>query len=224
MTLNAQKRPTIPCWAGWGVGAVSVGWWEHNVYPDGLSTVESDLHRLIHKWVWITGVGTKEVHVLIYQAARQEANKLLTKHWDGELPIRLGPFTDALGASKYETDLTGGVSGMVSKVSSGQPIIVLNSSDTHARRRFTWAHELGHIIERRDVAKDDDYSFSEFRGRTYDLHEFFADEFAGALLMPTDELDRAQREGLTKGQMAQRFGVSVQAVDKRLSRLAEKPE
>lgn len=161
--------------------------------------------------------------MLVYQLARQEAENLLKEHWDGELPVRLAPFTEAVNANKYETSLTGGISGMVSKAPGTPAAIILNNQDSVARRRFTWAHELGHIVERREVAQDSEYSFSDHRGRKYDLHEFFADEFAGALLMPVDELRRAQEEGLTRGQIAQRFHVSVQALEKRLERLEVKP-
>lgn len=160
---------------------------------------------------------------LLYQTAREEAAALLGAHWDGRLPVRLGHVTAALGAEKFETSLHG-ISGLVTKTPNQRPRIVLNSDETLARRRFTWGHELGHIVDRATIANDPDYSFTDTRSAThYDLHEFFADEFAGALLMPEEEILRMKREGKTVGDMAKAFEVNVSAVQKRLERLEKNP-
>lgn len=179
--------------------------------------------QLIHR---ICGLVRRDGEVrmgqLVYQLAREEASRILLEHWDGRLPVRLGEITQALGAQKFETSLGPTLSGLVTKECKQAPRIVLNSDEPVARRRFTWAHELGHIVER-DDATDHDYSFTEGRGLKYDLHEFFADEFAGALLMPVDEIVRMRDEGKTPGQMARIFDVSVRAVTTRLKRLEKKP-
>lgn len=160
---------------------------------------------------------------LLYQTAREEARKLLEEYWDGQLPVRLGEFSQALGADKFESPI-GGLSGLVTKTPGNRPRIVLNSAEPLPRRRFTWGHELGHIVERRDIAKDEDYSFMDTRTTEhYDLHEFFADEFAGALLMPEEEILRLRAEGQTEAQMARTFEVSMSAVTKRLERLDKTP-
>lgn len=160
---------------------------------------------------------------LLYQTAREEARKLLEEYWDGQFPVRLGEFTEVLGADKFESPI-GGLSGLVTKAPGRRPRIVLNSAEPLARRRFTWGHELGHIVERRDIARDDDYSFMDTRAdEHYDLHEFFADEFSGALLMPEAEIIRLRAEGQTRAQMARTFEVSVSAVTTRLERLDKNP-
>lgn len=161
---------------------------------------------------------------MVYLTARRKAADLLRDNWDGHLPVRLTEITENIGATKYEADLGEILSGVVSKEQGKKPIIVVHSGHSAARKRFTWAHELGHIVERAAIANDDDYSFSDGRGLKYDLHEFFADEFAGALLMPADEIDRMRRAGHTDGQMAVEFGVSVDALSKRMNRLAKHPE
>ncbi len=161
---------------------------------------------------------------MIYEVARKYARDLLVEFWDGSLPVRLSEISSAVRATKYEMDLGEGISGVVVKETDSDPVIVIHEYDSTARRRFTWAHEIGHILERRLIAGDDDYSFRESRGRKYDLHEFFADEFAGALLMPSDEISRMQRQEWTLGQMAQEFGVSVKALAKRMERLSIHPE
>lgn len=161
---------------------------------------------------------------MVYVTARRRAAELLRRNWDGHLPVRLTEVTECLAATKYESDLGPILSGIVSKESHKPAVIVVHSGHSPERRRFTWAHELGHIVERASIASDDDYSFSDGRGLKYDLHEFFADEFAGALLMPSEEIERIRRDGYTLGQMAVEFGVSVDALSKRLSRLAKHPD
>lgn len=161
---------------------------------------------------------------LAYRAARREAQKLLNTCWDGRYPVRLRPFNDELNAEVYATDLGNDLSGVVSKEEGRPARIVLNSRHVDRRNRFTWAHELGHVVERKSIAQDNDYSFEDARGQKYDLHEFFADEFAGALLMPEEEITRLERQGYSPTQMATHFDVSVDAVNKRINRLAKNPQ
>lgn len=162
---------------------------------------------------------------LLYVAARESAEQLLKELWDGSLPVRLNAFSQALGVTKYESILSAGLSGVVNKSPGQDPVVVLNNSDTPQRRRFTWAHELGHVVERRDIAGDGEYSFIDARKvGNYDLHEFFADEFAGALLMPSSEIQRMKAEGWSAAEMARAFDVSVAAVEKRLERLERQPD
>lgn len=159
---------------------------------------------------------------LVYQQARQSAQELLDLAWDDRLPVRLTLLNDYLGAEKLEAAL-GPLSGAVSKEAGRPPVILLNSNHSEQRRRFTWAHELGHIVERGTVAQDEDYSFTDHRGSKYDLHEFYADEFAGALLMPQEAISRMQSEGWTHHEMARAFDVSISALRKRLQRLQDHP-
>lgn len=159
---------------------------------------------------------------LVYTQARKSAKELLDLAWDGELPVRLRGLTDYLRAEKVDASL-GAISGAVSKESGRAPVILINKDEPERRRRFTWAHELGHIVERGTVAQDDDYSFSDHRGREYDLHEFYADEFAGALLMPEDEFLTLLDRGVSDRQMARIFDVSVPAVRMRRKRLRANP-
>ncbi|NJE67487.1 putative toxin-antitoxin system, toxin component [Mycobacteroides abscessus subsp. abscessus] len=161
---------------------------------------------------------------LVYQAARREAKRLLDTVWSGNYPVRMKPFNSEVGAQAYEADLGDDLSGVVSKEAGKPAKIVLNSRHVKRRNRFTWAHEIGHIVERRELADDDDYSFEELKRSTdYDLHEFFADEFAGALLMPEAKILELKESGYTLAEMAEFFDVSVDAVSKRLQRLRKHP-
>lgn len=128
-----------------------------------------------------------------------------------------------LGATVYVTPLAQGVSGLILKHELDDPEIFVNSQEPIERQRFTLAHEIGHLIERSEVACDRDFSFVDYRknGR-YDLHEFFADEFAGELLMPADKFLKVHKDEGDYG-TAVAFGVSVPAVRKRAERLAKNP-
>ena len=53
----------------------------------------------------------------------------------------------------------------------------------------------------------------------YDLHEFYADEFAGELLMPCEPFIEAWQNDPSFKSLARRFGVSERAVAKRINRL-----
>ena len=129
---------------------------------------------------------------------------------------------DRLGISVWAGDLKG-VSGLILKEPGKDADIYLERTDTYTRQRFTLAHELGHYFERLE-ASDDEYSFRdeetlrEERSSTYGLMEFYADEFAGELLMPEEEfLQIYKARGLTGA--SSHFRVSPSAVKKRKDRL-----
>ncbi|MCK7676200.1 ImmA/IrrE family metallo-endopeptidase [Corynebacterium pygosceleis] len=134
---------------------------------------------------------------------------------------------EVLGSRVVVLPLRDGVSGMIDKAPDDeQAVIYINSEDGAARQRFTLAHEIGHLVERQRVSGYDSYTFKDFRrpNGKYRLHEFFADEFAGELLMPdfefmTDLIDNDFNYYAT----AARFGVTVAEVEKRSERLRDKP-
>lgn len=87
-----------------------------------------------------------------------------------------------------------GVSGYL-KVDNGSPLIVLNAQDSFARRRFTLAHELGHLILHWNWLPGDsiteqngvfEVSYRNKTGYTPEeaLREADADTFAGEFLLP----------------------------------------
>lgn len=57
----------------------------------------------------------------------------------------------------------------------------------------------------------------------YDVHEFFADEFAMALLMPPDEFTRLQAKGAQISTLAAHFGVHASMAERWAQRLREHP-
>ncbi|MFC6354429.1 ImmA/IrrE family metallo-endopeptidase [Rothia nasimurium] len=165
-------------------------------------------------------------NTLVYQAARDEAAKALEAFGDAlTFPVDLTMVSELMYAERRLDDQLGDISGMIVK-EPGQPAqILINKKDKAERQRFTWAHELGHLAERTTLAEDFDYSFIDLRKPgNYDIHEFYADEFAGSLLMPASKIDELQKEGKSLVEMARFFGVSLPAMSMRLHRLTVNPE
>ncbi|PMC64562.1 hypothetical protein CJ203_04380 [Corynebacterium tuscaniense] len=115
------------------------------------------------------------------------------------------------------------LSGFIIKEEDTDPRIYINAAEPLHRQRFTLAHEIGHLVERQSVAGDQDYSFTDYRSNAgYDLHEFFADEFAGELLMPAEPFIQSLQRGGKVGASVE-FNVSIPAVQKRIERLIKNP-
>lgn len=159
-----------------------------------------------------------------WEIARKKAGELLRVHTIGSDGL-----DDLISlAASFDTEvivvpLDRGTSGFIIKEANKYPRIYVNAIESIERQRFTLAHEIGHLIDRREIAGDNEYSFIDYRGRDYDLHEFFADEFAGALLMPEDKIKYLQTNGYSKYETAKFLGVSIAALEKRLARLDKNP-
>lgn len=102
------------------------------------------------------------------------------------------------------------------------PTIYINSENSITRRRFTLAHELGHLflhngkklrIDNLNYSGDDSKTISE---------ETEANYFAASLLMPKDDLLDKIDEGYTIQEIAEYFGVSEAAVRNRIKWIKKK--
>lgn len=156
---------------------------------------------------------------LVIDAAREAATNVVEDYWQpGRFPVDVEAIARAMGIRVEYTFLRDGVSGMIEARRNETPVIYIDKDEAPARQRFTIAHELGHFVERSNQGMVD-FAFIDERGTKYDLHEFYADEFAGNLLMPAGEIDYLRRAGQSNVQMAAHFGVSVPALNKRLDRL-----
>lgn len=159
--------------------------------------------------------------MLVWMEARNMANNIRKMYKLGDKPDLLY-LCDELGINVCELPL-GSVSGLILKKREEEPTIYINAKDSSAHRRLTLAHELGHYFERLRV-DDDEYSFrdkavmKEMRSDDYGLMEFYADEFAGELLMPEEVFTKVWARG---GSLlaAYFFGVSPVVARKRNSRL-----
>lgn len=159
--------------------------------------------------------------MLVWQQAREDAESVARGYdRDGTFPRDVRTIAEMIGLEVIVAPLTENTSGLIIKRNKySNPQIYVDSTELEVRQRFTIAHELGHYFERMN-ADDSEYSFVDRRGGgKYDLHEFYADEFAGTLLMPHDEIRRLQESGKSPIEMAAHFGVSVAAMNTRLKRL-----
>ena len=126
-----------------------------------------------------------------------------------------------------ETDF----SGFLFKSNDSPPIIGVNSRHAPSRKRFTIAHELGHLLLHAQSGVHVDEAVVQMRDRKAsegtDEQEMEANRFAAELLMPRRFLEEdlqsmgaihADSEQAITG-LAKRYGVSPQAMAIRLSSL-----
>lgn len=157
---------------------------------------------------------------LIVDEARKQAEAILRKYWSpNQFPVDVEHIAWEMGLRTERTFLKEGVSGMIRSVPGTDPIIYVDENEIPTRQRFTIAHELGHFVERSNQGKTR-FAYIDERGMKYDLHEFYADEFAGNLLMPEPKIMNMKNQlGMSNVEIAAEFGVSAAAVAKRLNRI-----
>lgn len=162
--------------------------------------------------------------MLLYKAAREHAREIRASYNIHPQGIQdLVTIANMLGADVSFRALKPDVSGVVIKEQHESPRIYINSDENMFRQRFTLAHEIGHLVDRTKLVDDKEYSFIDYRKQgEYNLHEFFADEFAGELLMPGDQFMQVLNKVGEFGASA-KFGVSVPAVRARKKRLEKHP-
>jgi Zn-dependent peptidase ImmA (M78 family) len=125
------------------------------------------------------------------------------------------------------------VSGLVVRA-GGQTVIGVNRTHSSTRRRFTLAHEFGHVQLHagREIMFDKEFRYnlrSDLSGMGVDVEEIEANFFAACLLMPRRIMDcdkkthsieiedpRALRE------LSREYGVSPQAMALRLANVARR--
>ncbi|MDD0856707.1 ImmA/IrrE family metallo-endopeptidase [Arthrobacter alpinus] len=156
--------------------------------------------------------------MLVKDAARIAAARTLKDYWDGSLPVDPVAIAESMGISVEFSRLKPGISGAII-VEDGDARILLDESENYGRQMFTCAHEIGHYVERM-ANGDHEYSFVERRTQKYDLHEFYADEFAGNLLMPASNFTSTWKKMKSDNLMAANFGVTPAAAKKRREKLA----
>src|SRR5262245_54180962 len=84
-----------------------------------------------------------------FSLARRKARELLRDAKINIAPIPVETLAQKIGASIRYEPFVGELSGMVHRSSSGL-IIGVNSMHSANRRRFTIAHELGHLLLHRN--------------------------------------------------------------------------
>jgi hypothetical protein len=112
-----------------------------------------------------------------------------------------------------------GVSGAMKYV-RGRYLILVTKNDSHARRRWTLAHELKHVIDHtthKALYKHLGYGDDE---RRYELVESICNHYAACLLMPRTWVKNAYSNGVQDvAALAGLFNVSEEAMHNRLKYL-----
>lgn len=120
-----------------------------------------------------------------------------------------------------EDDLPPSISGYLTKV-EGKWIIGINKNHHRHRQRYTLAHEFAHFC----LHKSENNYFEDeifYRDDIQTSIEYAANAFAAMLLMPTEEITKAIKEGLASlKQLAEKFDVSTLAVKNRVLSLGYK--
>ena len=158
----------------------------------------------------------------------KQAEKLVREAGITKIPVPVGAVAKHLGIEVAEEDLGEDCSGIL--IREGDSAVIGVHADHHEhRKRFTIAHEIAHYTLHKGEAYIDQFHIdlrSNNPGSATKQEEDEANRFAGALLMPADQVRKAfaeQRIDPSRDdeipEMAKRFKVSVQAMTKRLMHL-----
>ena len=145
------------------------------------------------------------------------------------VPTDLGQVAKHLKATVLEEPAPAGVSGAL-VMKDGKPIVLANSSHVPVRRRFTIAHELGHLamhVDPQDWKRATRVVlFRDARASQGVVRrEIQANAFAAGLLMPQTEVRRRVVQPLGHmdvddiQELADQFQVSTEAMTVRLKDL-----
>lgn len=166
-----------------------------------------------------------------FTLAKRKAQELLKSGKVKRVPVPVDKLARIAGASVHYEPFDGQVSGMVHRQGKGAAVIGVNSAHSTTRQRFTIAHEIGHLIlhahEKLHVDERFPLAFrNDESSRATQETEIEANQFAAALLMPVDFLQK-EIESLPEdmedekavAELARRFEVSEQAMTIRLTSL-----
>lgn len=167
-----------------------------------------------------------------YALARRKAAELLHDANIDVPPIPVERLAELSGAVIRYEPFDGQMSGVLYNADDVERAVIgINALHPSVRQRFSIAHELGHLILHHDTELQvDRHAFVAFRdlasSTADDPREVEANQFAAALLMPehllrrcVDELDDDLDLETAIVGLAQRFGVSEQAMTIRLTSL-----
>jgi len=143
-------------------------------------------------------------------------------------PVRIKSLIKKLNITCSEEEFGNSLSG-VAMVEKNRKLISVNKAHSKHRRRFTMAHELGHILLHEDQSLSVDvrpvaFLRDDSSSTGQDWREVEANYFAASLLMPKEEVESRLRKLCPSTDdedeliklLAKGFGVSPQAMGVRL--------
>ena len=160
--------------------------------------------------------------------------ELLEEHGVTTAPVPVEKIARSLGARLRFSPLDEELSGMI-YLRGGTPIIGVNSQHHRNRRRFTIAHEIGHLLLHRAEIADQVHVDKRFRVLMRDANsaagtermEIEANQFAAELLMPTFLAEMLSKQGFDIDdekplkRLAAKFRVSRQALEFRIMNMIQ---
>lgn len=153
------------------------------------------------------------------------AEKLLRDIGQFKAPVNIGAVAEACNARVVYEDLDNDVSGFLLR-EQGSNTIAINKQHPPNRQRFTFAHEIGHLVLHADQGDrlwlDKAYYFRDGSSSKGDqAAEVQANQFAAGLLMPEELVkaevgETAQISEVDVVRLALKFEVSERAMTFRL--------
>jgi Zn-dependent peptidase ImmA (M78 family) len=173
---------------------------------------------LICEILRLLGMGTA------LQTPKILARDVRMKHWNRAttIPLPVDPFViaQALDVKVTKRPLPSDTAGFILKKPNKKPEITLNSTDHLVRQRFTLAHEIGHLLQRRN---DDEIGYVDSRDELASTgafpEEVWANQFAAELLMPAAVVKKWWAEGRSSEVIQRKLQVSAPAMTNRLKNL-----
>ncbi len=157
------------------------------------------------------------------QSKMTEFVSALHEHYSLSAPINVESFVKVIGGEIIKsTDLPYNISGCVKKVDDTSFCIYVRNTEAENRRRFTVAHELGHLFFDMGFVTDPETwkkipsGTSYNRSVNYYAQESVANVFAAEFLMPKNEFISVFNKNIKDSMVnmtsvAMYFGVSVDA-------------
>lgn len=167
-----------------------------------------------------------------YNLIKKKVNELLDKNGAKSAPIPIEKVAGSAGATIRYRPLDNDLSGMVQRVDEKTAIIGINSSHADVRKRFSIAHEIGHLVLHDDenlhvdeeVRSNVQYR-NEYSSLGVDDKEIEANQFAAEILMPEQmllkDIERLKDKNPESAieELAKLYDVSIQSMTIRLTRL-----
>lgn len=163
---------------------------------------------------------------------KKKAGVLLESVGITSAPVPIEKLAGAVGATIRYQPLNHDASGMVQRIDEKTAIIGINSIHAEVRKRFSIAHEIGHLLLHHDENLHIDEnvrSVIQFRDASSSLgvddKEIEANQFAAEILMPermvrkdVEKLNAPNPEAIVE-ELAKMYQVSIQSMTIRLTRL-----
>lgn len=173
-------------------------------------------------------IGGKAMSLLAAKKRADDEAMTVLRRFSLELSLPVDPLyiAEKVGVDVFEADFKyPDVSGLIKK--DGQvTVIYIKHSDPALRKRFTVAHELGHLFLHLNDKQQGNFVDSEVLFRhgivsdsAESKKEIEANQFAASLLMPEDLVEQEWERCYSITRMSSTFQVSLQAMEIRLRTL-----